>query len=190
MSEWDACVYCTCFQDGLTNDPPYPRSELTVNRFGVVTMVGSTDHAEDPKPLWCWRVGMSVDDPHTDEAPQPCRHHNMKLVDEIFYWPGSVSHVGHYPVFERLVATYELPVLGDLLYRPPADDYPSGGVWTDAEEAQQALRELDELAALAPLDPQTSDSYFAKTLRTLLEASVKTGNPVICNYNGIGDGAW
>lgn len=51
MSEWHAHVYCSCFQRGLTIEPPYPRFELTVNRFGVVTLVNSSNHAEDLDPL-------------------------------------------------------------------------------------------------------------------------------------------
>ena len=126
MSEWDAHVYCTCFRDGLTSDPPYPRSDLTVNRFGVVTLTGSNDHAEDPEKLWCWRVGMTEDG---GEAPSPCAHRDMKVVDAIFYWPGSRSYTDRYPVFESCLADARLPVLAELIYRQQADDYPSGGIW-------------------------------------------------------------
>lgn len=187
MSEWDAHVHCTCFRDGLTSEPPYPRSDLTVNRFGVVTLVGGNDHAEDPKELWCWRVGMTEDG---GEARPPCAHSDMKLVDAIFYWPGSRSYTASYPVFEDSLADSELPTLTGLIYRQQADDYPSGGIWVTASEAVEALAELHTLMEKLPAEMPADDTYFAHVLTGLLTASVETGNPVILHYNGLIDGAW
>jgi len=187
MSEWDAHVYCTCFRDGLTSEAPYPRSDLTVNRFGVVTLVGSDDHAEDPEDLWCWRVGMAEDG---GEAPPPCAHNDMKIVDAIFYWPGSRSYTARYPVFEEALANANLPVLSELIYRQQADDYPSGGIWATAREAVEALAELRVLTQTLPDEMPAADAYFARTLTDLLSASATTGNPVILHYNGLIDGAW
>lgn len=187
MSEWDAHVFCTCFRDGLTSEPPYPRSDLTVNRFGVVTLAGSKDHAEDPEDLWCWRVGMTEDG---DKAPPPCAHTDMKIVDTVFYWPGSRSYTARHPVFESSLADNRLPVLTELIYRQQADDYPSGGIWTSAGEAVEALAELRVLTPRLPAGLPTGDAYFARTLADLLTASVETGNPIILHYNGLIDGAW
>lgn len=96
-----------------------------MNRFGVVTLVGSSDHAEDPDDLWRWRVGMTED---CADAPGPCSHDYMKLVDKIFYWPGSRSYAARYAVFEAALADSMAPVLSELIYRQQADDYPSGGI--------------------------------------------------------------
>lgn len=188
MSEWDAHVFCTCFQDGLTREPPYPRSDLTVNRFGVVTLVGSTDHSNDPDDLWCWRVGMTKDPPL--EARQPCTHDNMKLFDEIFYWPGSYSHAGSYPTTERLIAEGDFPLLAAQIQQPPKYDFSSGGIWVLAQEAPDLLEEVRRLKPLVPAGTAEGDGYFVRTLQALLEASVKTGNPIITHYNGTADGAW
>jgi hypothetical protein len=68
VSDWQAHVHCTCFQDGLTTEPPRPRSQLVINRFGVVTIIGSTDHSEDPEDLSAWRCGYFDD---RDGSSQP-----------------------------------------------------------------------------------------------------------------------
>lgn len=190
MSEWEGVVFCTCFQDGLTREPPVPRDMLTINKFGIVTLAGSTDHAEDPDDLWCWRVGMTLNRPANEDAPQPCRHHYMKLVSEIFYWPGSRSHTVNYPEFERLVADGDFPLLNELIYRSEGDDYPSGGIWVEANEAAPILAELRRLQPLLPDDAPEGDAYFAATLESLLKASARSGNPIIVHYNGVADGAW
>lgn len=74
MSEWQAHVYCTCFRDGAVQDLPHPRSALTVNRFGVVTLVDSTDHASDPDDLWTWRMRFAEDE---QGGQPPCAHDQM-----------------------------------------------------------------------------------------------------------------
>lgn len=187
MSDWNAHVYCTCFQDGMASTPPYPRSNLTVNRFGVVTLVGSNDHAEDPDDLWCWRVGMTEDGGST---PSPCTHNDMKIVDTIFYWPGSRSYVLHCPVFEDSLNDVDFPVLTELVYRPQADDYPSGGIWATASEAVAALAELRALTETLPTSMTADDAHFVRELTELFTAAIATGNPIILHYDGIVDGAW
>lgn len=187
MSEWEGHVYCTCFQGGLTGEPPCPRSDLTVNRFGIVTLVGSTDHAEDPDALWCWRMGMTE---NGDDTAPACAHRDIKIVDEIFYWPGSRFHTAQYPVLERVLENADLPMLSELLHRPPADDYRSGGIWATAQESAEALEELRTLRTMLPAEMPADDEYFARTLSKLLGASIATGNPIILHYNGVGDGEW
>ncbi|WP_018180902.1 hypothetical protein [Jongsikchunia kroppenstedtii] len=186
MSEWDAHVHCTCFLDGLTSAPPYPRSELTVNRFGVVTLLHSHDHSEDPEDLWCWRVGMTADGA---DAPQPCRHDNMKLVDEIFYWPGSVTHVGRYPAAESLIRDLGLSRLDAAIHRPANYDFASGGIWMYSTEAAECLDELHRLVKM-PLEGIGNERTFIDALEILLPAAVETSNPIICHYNGVADDAW
>lgn len=200
MSEWDAQVYCTCFQDRLLEiEPPYPRSQLTVNRFGIVTLVGSTNHADDPDDLWDWRCGWSGEDDDRDESRcSPCSHDWMRLVSASpFYTPASWQRRRMNPevAYEQLEGTLyahkdESPVLSDVLYRDEEHDYPSGGVWVVSSEAGLALDELLRLIPLLPTPLNKADDYFVTNLRALLEASVKTGNPIICHYNGIIDGAF
>lgn len=190
MSEWEAVVYCTCFQDGLTREPPFPTGDLTVNRFGVVTLVGSTDHANDPDALWWWRFGLTTDEGLTDQETSPCAHDNMHLVDEIFYWPSARSHMGRYPTLEHLVETGEYPLAIEVLYRPEGDDYPSGGIWVCAAEAPPLLEEVRRLRREVPNDSPNASSNFIETLESLLEASADTRNPIIVHYNGLIDGAW
>ncbi|MFT3861158.1 hypothetical protein [Micropruina sp.] len=114
----------------------------------------------------------------------------MKIVDAIFYWPGSRSYTARYPVFEDSLAKTKLPVLTQLIYRQQADDYPSGGIWATTSEAVEALAELRVLAKELPAEMPAADAYFARTLTDLLTASATTGNPVILHYNGLIDGAW
>lgn len=187
MSEWQAHVFCTCFKDGSTSEPPLPRTALEVNRFGVVTLKGSVDHSEDPDELWCWRVGMTVDG---SDAPHPCEHDWMKLVDLIFYWPGSFYHEIRQPLVEQLVEDAGLVMLADLIHRKEAPDYPSGGVWASSSEASELLSELITLEKAMPDDAFVGEVRFVSDLKLLLTASESTGNPVICHYNGIIDGAW
>lgn len=189
MSEWDAHVHCTCFQDGLTTEPPYPRSELIVNRFGVVTLAGSTDHSEDPDDLWSWRCGYSEDG---YEVPYPCEHDQMKLVSiSPFYAPDTWPRVDPaYPQLEGVLATSDCTVLRELFRRHPTYDHPSGGIWVLAEEADRALNEWSGLLTQFPADLAPGDAYFVEEFPKLLKASVQTGNPIICHHNGVGDGAW
>ena len=190
MSEWQAIVYCTCFQSGLTREPPLPRAELRVNRFGVVTLVGGTDHAEDPDELWCWRVGMSIDG-DGDDAPQPCRHESMLEADEIFYWPGARAHAIRYPDAEDAIVAGDFPVLRELVYRPEGNDYASGGIWIHPTEAVAALAETRRLGGmLEDIESPDGALVFVDVLEILLGASVATRNPVIVHYNGVIDGAW
>jgi len=189
MSEWDAHVHCTCFQDGLTTEPPYPRSELTVNRFGVVTLAGSTDHAEDPDDLWNWRFGYSGDG---CDAPFPCSHDGMKLVSvSPFYTQANWRRMDPvYPQLESILGASDCPVLNEVFHRQNAYDYPSGGIWVLAEEGARVLTELLGLLPHLPADLAPGDAHFIRHFRALLEASVETGNPIICHNNGVGDGAW
>lgn len=187
MSEWDAHVYCTCFQEGRTSEPPYPRSELIVNKCGVVTLVGSDDHSKDPEDLRGWRVGWGVDG---REAPNPCEHDDMMLVDEILYFPGSYWHELPYPCVEEQVSDKDFPRLQELFARGAPRDFPSGGIWAVASEAQSLLSEAQALRRLLPEDCAHFCHGMITTLIRLLEASKETGNPIITHYNGTIDGAW
>lgn len=191
VSEWMAVVYCTCFQDGLTREPPLDRTQLTVNRFGVVTVVGSEDHSEDPERLWHWRVGMALfDESDIDDAPPACEHHDMHVMDEIFYWPGARAHAMRVPIVEAAAAAGDFPLLTELLYRPEAHDYPSGGAWCWPREAQPLMNELTRLRDELPDTTPPGEQAFVEQLDQLLQASSETGNPIILHYNGIGDDAW
>lgn len=187
MSEWDAHVYCTCFLKGLTSDPPYPRSELTVNRFGVVTLNGSEDHSKDPEDLWGWRVGWGMDG---CEVPSPCEHDDMMLIDEIFYFPGSYWHELPYPCVENRVGGADFSLLQELFARGAPTDFPSGGIWAVAAEALGLLGEAQQLIRLLQRDCPHFCYGMTKTLIRLLGASEQTGNPIITHYNGTIDGAW
>lgn len=193
MSEWQAHVHCTCFQKELTTEPPYPRSELTINRFGVVTMIASTDHAEDPEDLWNWRFGyLDGADGSALPGKPPCSHDHMQLVCAYpFYVPATWRRIeSAYPQVESIVTSTAFPVLNELYDRHPAYDYPSGGIWVSAEESAPALAELSTLLAQHHADLAPGDAYFITNLQALLEASVQTCNPIIGHYNGVGDGAW
>lgn len=190
MSEWDAFVFCTCFQDGLTTEPPYPRSDLTINRFGVVTLADSTDHTKDPETLMDWRQGWGGFDLPFDEPNPPCVHEYMKLVSvSPFYtpanWPDTDPHE-----FQGWLNDSECPVLSEVLYRRQFPDYPSGGIWVVGKEVGAALAELVRFVPRVRRGLRTEDAYFLENLQTLLEASVQTGNPIICHYNGIADDGW
>lgn len=192
MSEWEAHVYCTCFQEGLTSEPPYPRSELTVNRFGVVTSIGSIDHAKDPDDLWNWRGGFVADGDGLRDGSPPCAHDHMELAwARPFYLQANWRRMeSAYPQVEEALRASAVPVLNEVFYRHPSYDYPSGGIWLPAEEAAPALAEMSVLLPGLPTDLRSADAYFIRNLQSLLEASVQTGNPIICHNNGVGDGAW
>lgn len=192
MSEWQAHVHCTCFQNGLTTEPPYPRSALTINRFGVVTMIGSTDHSEDPEDLWNWRAGYHDDGDGPLEERPACAHHGMQLVCvHPFYTQATWRRMESlYPHVEHLLDASTFPSLNEVFYRHPAYDYPSGGIWVRAQEAPGTLAELSRLSHNLPADLDPGDGYFIESLCALLRASVLTRNPVICHNNGVIDGAW
>lgn len=78
MSEHEAYVACTCFRDGLTSEPPVPRSALTFDRFGNVTLRSSRSPEEDPEPLWDWRSGWE------EVGPPACAHDHMRLAERIW----------------------------------------------------------------------------------------------------------
>jgi hypothetical protein len=78
MSETWTYVACTCFRDGLTSEPPVPRSELAYDRFGNVLMVGSRSGDDDPEALWDWRSGWE------EHVPRACQHDFMRVIEEIW----------------------------------------------------------------------------------------------------------
>lgn len=187
MSEWDAFVSCTCFQDGKASTPPHPIDELEVNEFGIVTLKASALPGDDPDDLWDWREGLTTDETRFGTA---CPHESMRLVHRIFYWPGSRSHTPQYPLVEHLVATGDFPVLGELIYRPEGNERPSGGIWMRACEAEGIHVEVSRLARVMPPGDPAQDDHFVAALLELAAAAMTTGNPVVVHYNGLVDGAW
>ena len=187
MSEWYGFVACTCYQQGRTTEPPYPREQLTVNEFGIVTLQSSATPDEDPDTLYEWRRGLREDDQKFGTA---CEHEHMRLIDEIFYWPGARAHTGRYDAVEQLLADDTYPRLRGVVYAPEGSEYPSGGTWVRPHQAGPALADLERLKAQLPADLAVGDADFLRTLETLLEASVRTRNPIVTHYSGIIDGAW
>ncbi|MDX1876993.1 hypothetical protein SBE55_04085 [Mycolicibacterium sp. 141076] len=74
----DAHVACNCFRDGLSAEPPVPRSMLTVNECGDVELIDEQncdfDMAND---VYDWTI-------------HACTHEDMKFVSE---WVGNISGV-------------------------------------------------------------------------------------------------
>lgn len=190
MSDWEAMVHCTCFQDGLVQiEPPYPRAQLTVNRFGVVTLAGSTDHSRDPGDLWDWRLGEPDEGYGDDGSCRPCAHDRMRFVSVCPFLTPANWHRAYPPYPQVQALLHAFPTLAEIICRKQENDYASGGVWVEGDEAAGALEELERLLLLMPAGVNPGDAYFVGNLRELLRASAATKNPIIVHYNGMVD-AW
>ncbi len=130
MSETYAYVACTCWRDGLTTDPPIPRSEVVYDRFGNIMIRGSLTPDDDTEEFWDWRY------------EQACSHHDMRLIEDIWQ---PVRWRKNQRVLEAL-SPY--PVLCEVL---DAGEWASQAtVLATPESAKVALGEWDALFSTRP----------------------------------------
>ncbi len=146
----DATIRCRCFEEDATDPLPFPREWLAVDDQGGLVL--RPEH-ETPERFWQLRDWMNV----------ACAHAGMDLVvlaigewDDVYRFRDSLARdPGRFGV---LLA--ELPVA-------------NGG----ALEPSLCALALEELDSLGP-DLEAGHAGVVEALRTVLGASVATGNPV------------
>ena len=133
MSETYAYVACTCFRDGVSSDPPVPRSQLMLDPYGNVIMRSSHTGDDDPESLFDWRAGWD------ERRPAACTHHHMRLAEEI--WTSSGCHDDR---VDRLLEESGAPRLREIL-----EEGRGVGSWAHViatpDDARDALPELDRI---------------------------------------------
>lgn len=73
----DAYVACTCYRDGLTSEPPLPRSQLTIDERGDVVLVDDDDDVDVWHAIWNWQESA-------------CPHPSMKAASD---WVGNIAGI-------------------------------------------------------------------------------------------------
>ncbi|WP_156393580.1 hypothetical protein [Nocardioides sp. Root140] len=127
MSEHYLYVACSCFRDGRTTEPPFPRAKLGFDRYGNVKLAAEKSPEDSPDGLWEWRDNKA------------CEHHDMRLVDRIY--EGSRAD-WDYPYVEQAIAGEGFERLRELLHRDVSGD---AAIFATADEAAAGLAEMQEL---------------------------------------------
>ena len=130
MSENEVYVACTCYQDGLTTEPPIPRSDIVFDRFGNIMRRGSQTPEDDPEEFWEWR------DDHA------CQHYEMRLIEEIWHAPRWRDD----QMIEKVLKTY--PALCTIL--DGSNCCSQATVLASPELTGEALEQWESLFATRP----------------------------------------
>jgi hypothetical protein len=175
----DAAVYCNCWRDGKTAEPPIPREWVNVDEDGWVWNSNPT-----------WPPGAQEGTPEYDQAMAKdiafdvwkvngaCSHENMQLVHErIANWSG----VGG--------LRQALREAGESEFATVLAELPEGnGGHTPSALALRMVEEIDRFLALladgrSPVPPYGFRTEDARTrtieaIQTVCRVSVESGNPV------------
>lgn len=173
MSEHEAFVARNCFRDGLASQPPIDPAEFDYDRFGQIKPIGlyGMDYTED-EALWQWWESKA------------CAHEGMREICLI--WRAERPDIG---AIKNALATGLCPALTEILER--GSQFDTAVVIAEPELAASALTELQAVLDRAGGDSERhlldAGCGFLE-LHDLLNASVRTGNPMVGFYNGSGLG--
>lgn len=178
----DAAVYCNCWRDGKTTEPPVPRECVHLDEDGWVWN-SNPDWTPGAQPgTEEWVRGMATDIAFDSwKQSQACPHDNMQLVSaRIANWSG----VGG--LLQALQEGGEDQFATVLTELPTSND---GS--TSPELAARMLNELNvflELEAQGQLSipaygfgDREARSFTIEALQTVCRVSVASGNPIAWN---------
>lgn len=173
MSEQEAFVACNCFRGGLASQPPIDPAEFDYDRFGQIKPIGlyGMDDTED-EALWQWWESKA------------CAHEGMREICLI--WRAERPDIG---AIKNALDTGLCPALTEILER--GSQFDTAVVIAEPELAASALTELQAVLDRAGGDSERhllDAGYGFLELHDLLNASVRTGNPMVGFYNGSGLG--
>lgn len=161
----DASVRCRCFEDHKLKPGPVPYEDLYVDEEGYLYSRKLREaHARFDYRQFQARYG-KLEEEFSEWLDDPCEHEFGEYCSEwVGNWAGARA-------FEDLVedagGEKEFPLLSHLI---PSSN---GGMFS-SELAADALLELDRLIAKV----SDIDEWVAESIRSLLTASVETGNPI------------
>jgi len=169
MSEHEAFVACRCYRDGLASPPPIDPALLDFDRFGQIRPIGLYGMEDtENEALWQW---------WDSEA---CAHEGMREM-RLICWAEQPG-IG---VIKDALDAGQCPALAEVLERGSRFD--SATVVADPELAASDLTELQAVFENADGDSERhllDAGYRFVELHDFLNASVKTGNPVVGFHNG------
>jgi len=152
---YNITVYCRCFEEGLTNEPPIPRSHIKRDTYdGYLIRVGITSSS------------LKEDLEFDEWAFNSCKHEDGELFEGHL---GNMATVGHFRACLKKHSIQKFPSLWKMFVENSQGNFPY-------EDTAKAIGEISEFRLSAEFDEYCE--YTANNLEAALNIAVPKKLPI------------